>query len=110
MRPVTVVVLDVLVDDGFEMSTAEDKHPVQTFTPDRADESFSEGVGTGSFDRGLDDADSFCLEDLVEAGSELGIAISDQELDRLRALGQFEAQVSGLLDDPGASRMCGHTL
>jgi hypothetical protein len=34
MGPVAVVVLDVLVDDSFEMSTTEDEHPAQTFTPD----------------------------------------------------------------------------
>ena len=35
MRPMAVVVLDVLVDYGFEMSTTEDEYPIQTFTPDR---------------------------------------------------------------------------
>jgi len=85
MRPVGVVVLDVLVDDGFEMLTTEDEHPVQTFTPDSPDEALGDGVGTGSFDRRSDDPDTFCPEDLVEAGRELGVAIPDQEPDRLRA-------------------------
>ena len=43
-----VVVLDVLMDDGFEMSATEDEHPVQTFTPHGADERLGEGVGTGA--------------------------------------------------------------
>jgi hypothetical protein len=42
--------LDVLVGHGFEMSSIEDEHPVQTFTPDGADE-LSEGVRTGRTDR-----------------------------------------------------------
>ena len=48
MRSVAVVVLDVLVDDGLEMSTTEDEHPVQAFTPDGADEAFGEGLARGA--------------------------------------------------------------
>jgi hypothetical protein len=77
MRPMAVVVLDVPVDYGFEMSTTEDKHPVQTFTPDRADEAFSEGVCTGRPDRSAYGPDAIGPEDLVESGSELGVAIAD---------------------------------
>jgi hypothetical protein len=91
------------MDDDFEMATTGDEHPVQTFTPDSSDKALSEGVGTGSFDRRANRADTFCPEDLVEAGGQFGIAIPDQVLDRSRTLGQFEAQVPGLLDYPGAS-------
>jgi hypothetical protein len=59
MRPVAVVVLDVLMDHGFEMSTTEDEHPVQTFTPNGPDEALGEGVGTGSLDRRSNDADTW---------------------------------------------------
>ena len=48
MRPLAVVVLDVLMDDGFEMSVTEDEHSVQTFTANGPDEALSEGVGSGS--------------------------------------------------------------
>jgi hypothetical protein len=58
MRPVAVVVLDVLVDDDFEMSTTEDEHPVQTFTPDGSDEALGECVGPWSPERSADGPNS----------------------------------------------------
>jgi hypothetical protein len=103
MRSVAVVVVDVRMDDGFEMSTTGDEHPVQTFTPDCPDEALSQGVGTRSFDWRSNDVDTFCPEDLVEAGGELGVAIRDQELDRLQALGQFEAQALRSGNQPAES-------
>jgi hypothetical protein len=89
MRPVAVVVLDVLVDDDFEMSTTENEHSVQTFTPDSTDEALSEGVGTRCPDRSADGPNALGTEDLVESSSELGVAISDQECDRLSALSEL---------------------
>jgi len=83
MRPVAVVVHDVLVDDDFEMATTEDEHPVQTFTPDSANETLSEGIGPRSPYRSSDYPDAIGGEHLVEAGCELGVSIPDQELDRL---------------------------
>ena len=79
MRPMGVVVLDVLVNHGVEMMSAEDQHPVQTFTPDGSDEMFSEGVCTGCPDRGADDPDALGAEDLLEAGRELGVPVADEE-------------------------------
>ena len=55
MRPVSVVVLEVLVDDDYKMATTEDEHPVQTFAPDGPDEAFGKGVGPWSFDRRSND-------------------------------------------------------
>jgi hypothetical protein len=83
---VAVVVLDILVDDSIEMSTAKDQHPVQTFAADSADEAFSEGVGLRRPNRSTDGPNAIGAEDLVEAGGELGVAIADQECDRLSAL------------------------
>jgi hypothetical protein len=92
MRPVAVVVLGVLMHDGSEMSTTEDEHPVETFTPDSADETLSEGVATRCPNRSSDDPDALGAEDLIESGCELGIAIADQELDRLGTLGELIGQ------------------
>src|ERR1022692_623881 len=47
MRSVEVVLVDVLADNTFEMTSADDQRAVQAFTTDRADEALSEGVGTG---------------------------------------------------------------
>jgi hypothetical protein len=72
MRPVAVVVLDVLVDYAFEMSTTEDEYPIQTLTSDRADEAFGECIGTRCPDRSTNNPNGLRAEDLIEAGGELG--------------------------------------
>jgi hypothetical protein len=59
------------------MSTTEDEYPIQTLTSDRADEAFSEGIGTRCLDRSPDDPDALRAEDLIEAGGELGVSIAD---------------------------------
>ena len=103
MRPVAVVVLDVLVDDDFEMATTKDEHPVETFTPDSANETLSEGIGPRSPDRSSDCPDAIGPEDLVETGRELGVAIADQEVHRSGTLRELIGQVPGLLGDPCSS-------
>ena len=108
MRPVAVV-LDVPMDDRCEVASPEYEHSVQTFTPDSAHEALSEGVGTGSPNRGSDGPDAIGGEDLVESGCELGVAIANQEPDRSCTLGEFIGQVPGLLDDPCSSGMSGNS-
>src|SRR3974390_192870 len=108
MRPMGVVVLDVLVDHGFEVTLTEDEHAIKALPPDGSDETLGERIGTRSPDRRADDPDALGTEDLVEAGRELGIPIPDQELDRLRTLGDFIRQIPGLLDHPGTTRMRRH--
>src|SRR3974390_2303871 len=81
MGSVVVVVLDVLADYEFEMTSADDPHAVEALTTDRADEAFCEGVGPGCPDRGPDDPHANGAEHLVEAGRELGVPIPDQEPD-----------------------------
>ena len=100
-----VVVVDELAEDVFEVAPIEDQHAVEALTADGADDALGEGVGTWSTDRCADDPNTLGTEDLVEAGGELGVPISDQEPHRLISLHQLEGQVSGLLDDPGSARM-----
>jgi hypothetical protein len=98
MGPMAVVVLYVLVNHSSEMATTEDEHPVQTFTPDSANEALSEGVCPGRSDRSSDCPDAIGTEDLVEAGRELGVAIANQEFDRPGTLGELIGQIPSLLD------------
>jgi hypothetical protein len=65
VRAVIVVMGDVLAEHSFEMMATEDQRPVEALTADSADETFREGVGPWSSDRGLDDADTICLEHWV---------------------------------------------
>ena len=47
------------------------------------------------------------LEDLVEGGTELGVTISEQELDLQAPILQLPGQVPRLLGRPGAGRLAG---
>ena len=103
--PVAVVMDHVLGQDLFQMSVAEDQHPVEALTTNRPDEPLGEGFGSGSPDRGADDPDVFGPEDFVEARGELGVPVSDEEPDGNDPILQQRGQVPRLLDHPGAGRM-----
>jgi hypothetical protein len=100
MRPVAVVVLDVLVDHGFEMIAADYQHAIEALPADRANETLSEGVRTRCPDRSTNGSNVLGAEDLVEAGREPSVAIAGQEFDWSCTLGRFIGQVSGLLGHP----------
>jgi hypothetical protein len=107
VRTVLVVVSDVLGQDLLEMTSTENEDPVETLSADGAHEPLGEGVRPRGLSRGLDDADAFRAEHLVEAGRELRVSISDQELGLSGTVGQYEGQVAGLLGDPLPHRIGG---
>ncbi len=49
------------------------------------------------------------MEHLVEAGAELCITVTDEELDRATAVGEITDQVAGHLGDERAGRLVGDT-
>ena len=97
--------LDVLVYDGFVVASADDEHSIDALPADGPNEAFGECIGTRCSNRSANGPDAFGTEDLVEARSEFGIAVPDQELDRTCTLGELIGQVPGLLDYPGARRI-----
>jgi cytosine/adenosine deaminase-related metal-dependent hydrolase len=92
--PVSVVVGDVLGQHTFEVPATEDQHAVEALTADGADEALGEGVGSGSSHRSADDADAVSSEDLIEARGELGVPVTDQELDGNDPVPQHHGQVA----------------
>jgi hypothetical protein len=98
VRPVAVVIVDVGVEHALEVSSAEEQDPVETFTSDGADEALGVGVRLRRAYRCADHLDPFAPEDLVEDGGVLAVAITNQETDRYRALGQRPRELAGLLD------------
>ena len=101
MRPMAVVVVDVLSEDGFELTPVEDQHPVETLAADGADEALGKGVGSRGSDRRADGPDPLGAKHFVETGRELGVSVPNQEPDGKRPLGKHHGQISGLLDHPG---------
>ncbi len=87
------------------MTAAEDEHPVEALAPDGADHALTDGVSPGCSDGGGDDSGAVGGEDGVEGGDELGVAIADEELERVRLVGEFHREVAGLLGDPAGDRV-----
>lgn len=75
VRPLRVVVLDVLGEHCLEMTAPEDHHPVEALAPDGADHALADGVRPGCPDRGSDDPDAVGSEDGVEGPGVLGVAV-----------------------------------
>jgi hypothetical protein len=100
VRAFVVVMLDVGAQDLFEVAAADDQEPVETLVADAADESLRVGVGLWCLHRRVDHLDSFTVKEFVEGGGELAVAIVDQETRPFENVG--EAEVAGLLDDPGS--------
>ena len=79
VRPMLVVMPDVVAEDCFEMVTAENERPVETLFSYGPYPALRDRVRAWRSHRCLDHLDAFRGEHLVEAGGELRVAVSDQE-------------------------------
>ena len=80
LRTLPVAVLDVLAEQGFEVTSSEDEHSVEAFSPGGALDSFGDGVRPWRPNRGLDDPDALCGEDGVEGSGKLCASGTDEEV------------------------------
>jgi hypothetical protein len=93
VRPMRVVVGDIIVQHPLEVS-ARDDHPVETLAAGRCRPSVRRAPSRGRRNRCADHRDPFGAEDLVEAGGELAVAVADQETRPLLLLGEGHDQVA----------------
>ena len=93
MRPMVVVMTDVLGEDGLEMTAAEDQHVVEALTTEGSDDALTDRIGPGRSDGDLHDPDGVGSEDIVEGPGELGVAHPDQGLEWRRPFGELEEEV-----------------
>ena len=111
MQAVDVVVIHELVEDRDEVTPAKDQHAVQALAADRPHESLSDGVCLRRLDRSSDDPHILGSEDLVEAGRELRVSVSNEPLGRDSPLSDGPRELTGLLGRPQprrAGRYPGH--
>src|SRR5215218_6053960 len=88
-----------------ELPPAEDEQAVEALATDAADPALGVSVCVRSLDGRADHSHSFATEDVIETAAELGVAIVDQEAERLIAIIERHPQVACLLGDPGARRV-----
>ena len=101
MRPMLVVVLDVVADEAFELAAVPDDGAVEKLSSDRSDPSLGERVGDRGPDGCLEDLEVLGSEDLVERLDELAAAIANQGPSRAETLAVAHEQVPGGLGGPG---------
>src|ERR1039458_5162951 len=109
VRPMLVVMPDVVAKDGFEVVATENEHPVEALFSDGPYPPLRMRVRTRRSDGRLDHLYAFGCEHLVKAGGELRVAVSDQEPERPTVLGEIPCEVADNLGDKGAGRMIGDT-
>ena len=74
--------LDVLVEELFELSVVPDEGAVAELAADGADPAFRVGVRDRRVRRGANDRRAVAAEDVIERADELAGAVADQEPDR----------------------------
>ena len=79
VRPLTVVVPQVLVEHPLKLTPTPDQPPIQTLLPHRPHPALGERVGVRRLNRGLDDLDAVSGKDVVEGAGELGIPVTKEE-------------------------------
>ena len=109
VRTLAVVMADVLSKHSLEVAMAKDEHPVEAFASDGSHPTLRVGIGSRRSNRGLNDLDALGAEHLIEAGRELCVPITDEELDGTTSISQVTDQIAGHLGNPGTDWMFGDT-
>ena len=102
-----VVVTGIDAEHVLELTSAEDEQPVEALATDAADPALGVCVRVRRLHACADHGDPFALEDVVEAAAELGVAIVDQQAQRLLPNVDRHQQVARLLGCPGTGRVRG---
>jgi hypothetical protein len=97
-------VLAVDAEHVLEMLSADDHDSVEAVRANGANPALGVGIRVRRLDRRADHSDAFGPEDLIEGMAELGVAVVDEEPERL-LLTELHDEVARLLGDPGSVRV-----
>jgi hypothetical protein len=107
VRPVQIVVIDVLAKDQPQVPLAGDQYPVQALTAGAGDPAFRDRVRPRRPDWSLDNPHPGGDEHRIERYGELGIPVPEQEFETVSIVLKVHQQVPGLLGHPLPRRMSG---
>ena len=107
VRPMRIVVIDILTGDQPQVPFAGDQHLVQALAAGTGDPAFGYRVRPRRPDGRLDNLHADRGEHRVERRGELRIPVADQELQAISAALEGHQQVAGLLGHPRAGRVRG---
>jgi hypothetical protein len=86
--------------DRGTVTSVHDQQPVQRFGPDSPNEPLRDPIRLRRLKRRANDSGALGLKHRVEAASEFGIVIANQETNRVRTLSECPRDLSGLLRHP----------
>jgi hypothetical protein len=109
MWPSAVVVADILFDYPFQVTPRDHEQMVETVLSDGSDPAFGECVRFRGTCRSQDGLHTYRGEDVVEVGSELRIAVTDDESHLLADVLKIGSEVAGHLSNPRSLRISGDT-
>ncbi len=107
VRAWPVIVDQELLDHRLQVAGTEDKQVVKQLPAGGKNESLRDRVRPGRPVRQPQDSHALGAEDLIEAGDELTVAVTEQELGLHSAVLELPGQVPGLLGHPLAGRTGG---
>src|ERR1035441_9498398 len=110
MRLLAAVVSGVLLKRPIEIAATEDEHVVKNSVAHSCHPAFCVGICSWRSHRCPDHSNGFEAGHLVETGSESGVRIPNEELDRsIAAVLQLTNQVASHLGHEGTARKVGDT-
>jgi len=107
MRPMSVEVVDILVENPAGVALVVDQHPVGALLANCAYKPFDVTVRPRRPRRNPDHLDALVSEDGVERAGVLAIAVADQEPEAVDTSAQVHNQVADLLRGPFPGRVFG---
>ena len=93
--------------DRPQVALAVDQHPVDAFGPDCPYPAFAITIRPRP-QRRLHDPYTLADEEIIERGSELGVAAPDEEPEGAELISKMHDQVAGLLGSPSPVRVPNH--
>ena len=107
VRPVGIVEVFVLAQDGHQVSLVPDQGPVQQLTAAAADPPLHDRIHPRRLNGGADNPDASGLEHCVERGGEAGVPVMQHELHPRPGVLRVDQQVPCLLHYPGLDGVLG---
>jgi hypothetical protein len=109
VRSLSVVMMNVDLEDAPEVASGVDEQPVQALRPHGSDPSLTDSVGTRRPDGSTDHLRSVACKNLIEGTTEFVVAVMDEKPQQLCPLVEVEGEVPRLLGNPGSVGVGGAT-
>jgi hypothetical protein len=108
VRALRVVMGHVCAENSLGVATSNNHELIEALIAHRADPALGVCVRTRGSNGGGDDPHALGAKDLVEAGSELGVSVPNQEPKPVSLVAEITGEVPGDLGDPGPGGVISH--